>query len=262
MSDDTKICPFCGEEIKAVAIKCKHCGEFLNNESQQQTKNTSQTKECPYCNEEIPFNATQCEHCGEYLENVQIQPSYTTSRKSKTDNNIGGIICAIIVVIFILCGVFFSDEESSTDGTSTSNIKGRYEGFGTLASLSANYGGQMAHCQERGTGESLVEQMEDFFANVSPEKRPEFYSMKEYNPKMKFTISNPRWAENATYMDACFADMSFSNVKHDTIMGYNGDTPYTIDDVDCGLSYSVSEQNGKYKAYIISRHCNPNKGYK
>ena len=27
---EVKACPYCGEEILAVAVKCKHCGEFLN----------------------------------------------------------------------------------------------------------------------------------------------------------------------------------------------------------------------------------------
>ena len=36
-SADMKRCPFCGEEIKTCAIKCKHCGEFIEVTS---TKNT------------------------------------------------------------------------------------------------------------------------------------------------------------------------------------------------------------------------------
>lgn len=29
MGDETKRCRFCGEEILAIAIKCKHCGSML-----------------------------------------------------------------------------------------------------------------------------------------------------------------------------------------------------------------------------------------
>ncbi len=31
MSDTTKACPYCGEQILAVALKCKHCGSTLCN---------------------------------------------------------------------------------------------------------------------------------------------------------------------------------------------------------------------------------------
>ena len=52
--EEVKRCPYCDEEILAVAKKCKHCGEWL-------------TETCPYCAEEILAGTTKCEHCGELL---------------------------------------------------------------------------------------------------------------------------------------------------------------------------------------------------
>lgn len=48
MDADAKNCPYCGEEILAVATKCKHCKEFLNdrNQSDRNYVLTLQSKNC------------------------------------------------------------------------------------------------------------------------------------------------------------------------------------------------------------------------
>ena len=39
MTEEMKTCPYCGEEILAIAKKCKHCGEFLDKEIQNGSSN-------------------------------------------------------------------------------------------------------------------------------------------------------------------------------------------------------------------------------
>lgn len=57
--EETKRCPYCGEEILAVAKKCKHCGEWLEEK---------RSKACPVCGEQIDEDASICPHCKEKLE--------------------------------------------------------------------------------------------------------------------------------------------------------------------------------------------------
>ena len=60
-----KKCPFCGEEILEVAIKCKHCGEWLNNQKEsQKTQEGGNYLYCKNCKEKISANAHMCPKCG------------------------------------------------------------------------------------------------------------------------------------------------------------------------------------------------------
>lgn len=71
MADDqgTRHCPYCKEEIKSEAIKCKHCGSKLAAEK------PSHGGTCPYCKESIHPEAIRCKHCHSMLGNTDIGSS-------------------------------------------------------------------------------------------------------------------------------------------------------------------------------------------
>lgn len=55
---DVRLCPYCKEEIRADAIRCKHCRSALT----PQTPGHGGT--CPSCKEAIHPDALRCKHCG------------------------------------------------------------------------------------------------------------------------------------------------------------------------------------------------------
>ena len=78
MEQTTKKCPYCGEEIMATAIKCKHCGEWLSNEEDEED---GQMIPCPICGELITNGVNVCPYCNESL-NLHVDMESIENEKS------------------------------------------------------------------------------------------------------------------------------------------------------------------------------------
>ena len=78
MEKETKKCPYCGEEILAVAKKCKHCGEWLE---------PKEMKVCPVCGETMDATLKTCPHCNEpiHLDKPQHNPVDPLENEDKSN---------------------------------------------------------------------------------------------------------------------------------------------------------------------------------
>ena len=97
MEQQTKNCPYCGEEILAVAKKCKHCGEWLETKEEKETASAISAEVTPKT-EEIPVNQQAAEQPTSKV--APVESGYAS-------NNVKLILGAITALFMILSICFF-----------------------------------------------------------------------------------------------------------------------------------------------------------
>jgi hypothetical protein len=111
MDKETKICPHCGEEILAIAKKCKYCKQWIEQPATDENPAANPApataeEVAPLSNDEIPEEVVEEKPVSTYHPPVKV-PSYSSEPEEDTDDNGSNNILPIIIAVIAIALVAF-----------------------------------------------------------------------------------------------------------------------------------------------------------
>ena len=77
-----------------------------------------QTKKCPFCAEEINVEAVKCKHCGEMIDEKKIDEKKKGKERKKNFAGIGCLVITILFVVIVFSGDNLSNNSVNTANNS------------------------------------------------------------------------------------------------------------------------------------------------
>ena len=116
--EDTKICPYCGEEIKAVAEKCRFCGQWLNEDTNEVVTKDEEVKPQEVDPVEQVAPNEEAEEDNKATETVVTsKPDSETSTKGSAGskkNAVYWVVGILAAVVLVGIGFLLGNKKSDT----------------------------------------------------------------------------------------------------------------------------------------------------